>query len=504
MCCYNHWEWRIFEGSAVADKRVYLETMGCQMNVLDSELVLGQLCALGYEPTNDVGQADLVLLNTCSVRQHAEEKVYSRLGEIGQVRRRKPDMLVGVIGCMAERDPDGIRQRAPHVQILCGPGNLNELPGLIREVRETGEPAVALEHDHSRKLPKYARTLEFDSIESLDLSRTLVPGGSVLQSYVRVQRGCDKFCSYCVVPFTRGPERSRPPANILTETRRLADLGAREITLLGQTVNSYSYSENGSIVRLSELLARVNDVAGIQRIRFVTSFPGDFTDDIFYAMRDLPKVCEYLHIPAQSGSNAVLQRMKRQYTVDQYVELIDRARAIVPDISLAGDFIVGFSGETDQEHADTLKLVERVRYKSLFIFKYSQRPGTAAEHRLPDEVPEEVKRRRHAELSAVQQRISLEHHRAMIGRSVEVLVEGYSKAAMKAQLADQNLAPHIPWRRPDQLIGRTRGDEIVVFSGPASLIGQFVNVRVTDATALTLHGEPITDDVLPLVSPTSV
>jgi len=470
-------------------KRVYLETMGCQMNVLDSELVMGQLHALGYEQADSFEEADLVLLNTCSVRQHAEEKVYSRLGEIGQARRRKPEMIVGVIGCMAERDPDTIRERARHVQILCGPGNLNELPELIRHVQEVGGPVCALEHDHSRRLPKHSRTVDYDAIESLDLSRTVLPGGSVLQSYVRVQRGCDKFCSYCVVPFTRGPERSRPPANIVTEARRLAELGAREITLLGQTVNSYSYCENGSIVRLSDLLQRVNDVPGIERIRFVTSFPGDFTDDILYAIRDLPKVCEYLHIPAQSGSNGVLQRMKRSYTAEQYVDLMERAREIVPSISLAGDFIVGFSGETEDEHADTLKLVEKVRYKSLFVFKYSERPGTVAERRLPDDVPEEIKSRRHAEVTALQHQISLEHHRGLIGRTVEVLVEGYSKAALKAQLADRHLAPQVAWRQADQLTGRTRGDEIVVFRGPESLIGRLTHVRITDATPLTLHGE---------------
>lgn len=474
--------------------------MGCQMNVLDSELVLGQLCAIGYEPTDDIRQADLVLLNTCSVREHAEEKVYSRLGEVGQARRKRPRMIVGVIGCMAERDPEMISQRAPYVRLICGPGNLNELPELIREVQETGELAVALEHDNSRKLPKHARTLEHDNIESLDLSRTVVPSGSVLQSFIRVQRGCDKFCSYCVVPYTRGPERSRPPANIIAEARRLADFGAREITLLGQTVNSYSCTENGHIVRLSDLLSRVNEVSGIERVRFVTSYPGDFTDDIFHAMRDLPKVCEYLHLPAQSGSNTVLQRMKRDYTVEQYIELIDRAREIVPGISLAGDFIVGFSGETEAEHAATLALVERVRYKSLFMFKYSERPGTIAERRLPDDVPVEIKARRHAELTEVQKGISLAHHRAMIGRTVEVLVEGYSKAALKAQLAEQGEVAPIRWHRPDQLVGRTRGDEIVVFSGPASLIGRLVNVRVAEATWLTLHAELPAGDVRPLVS----
>jgi tRNA-2-methylthio-N6-dimethylallyladenosine synthase len=478
--------------------------MGCQMNMLDSELVLGQLCALGYDPTDDIRQADLVLLNTCSVREHAEEKVYSRLGEVGQARRTRPHMIVGVLGCMAERDPETIAKRAPYVQVICGPGNLNHLPELIREVLETGELAVSLEHDNSRKLPVHARTLEHDSIESLDLSRTVVPGGSVLQSFIRVQRGCDKFCSYCVVPYTRGPERSRPPANIVAEARRLAELGAREITLLGQTVNSYSYCENGYIVHLSDLLARVNEVPGIERIRFVTSYPGDFADDIFHAMRDLPKVCEYLHLPAQSGSNTVLQRMKRDYTVEQYLELIDRAREIVPGIALAGDFIVGFSGETEEEHAATLDLVGRVRYKSLFMFKYSERPGTIAERRLPDDVPEETKARRHAELTEVQKRISLAHHRAMIGRSVEVLVEGYSKAAMKAQLAEQGGAAPVRWHRPDQLTGRTRGDEIVVFNGPASLIGRLVNLQVIDATWLTLHAELTIGDNRPLVSLTTM
>ncbi len=473
----------------LAEKRVYLETMGCQMNVLDSELVLGQLCAMGYTPTEDFRSADVVLLNTCSVRQHAEDKVYSRLGEVKHIKKHRPEMIVGVIGCMAERDTAGIESRAPHVDLLCGPGNLNQIPALIAEVAETRQRAVALEHDHSRKPPKAERTLLFDSIEALDLSRTPPPGGRVLQSYIRVQRGCDKFCTFCVVPFTRGPERSRPPEHIVQEARRLADLGAREITLLGQTVNSYTFSEDGRDVRFAELLERVHEVDGIERIRFVTSSPGDFTDDVLEAMRDLPKLCEYLHIPVQSGSNAVLRRMKRQYTVERYVDLIDRARAIVPGISLASDFIVGFCGETDADHERTLALIERVGYKNIFMFKYSNRPGTAADRNLPDDVPNETKRRRHQDLVRVQQAMSLRHHRAMIGRTVEVLVEGYSKAAIRAQEAEQSRGHEVTWRRGDQLTGRTRGDEIVVFTGPASLIGRFAQVRVTAATALTLHGE---------------
>ena len=476
----------------MSDRRVYLETMGCQMNVLDSELVLGQLRAMGYRPTDDFAAAELVLLNTCSVRQHAEDKVYSRLGEIKHARKKKPDMIVGVIGCMAERDTEGLQTRAPYIDLLCGPGNLNEIPALIAEVTETRQRAIALETDRSRKQKKWERTLLYDSIEALDLSRC-APGstsdGAPRQAYIRVQRGCDKFCTFCVVPFTRGPERSRPPGHIVREAEQLARLGTREITLLGQTVNSYACTENGAVVKFAELLERVHEVAGIERIRFVTSYPGDFSDDILHAMRDLPKVCAYLHLPVQSGSNAVLKRMKRQYTVEQYLDLIDRARAIVPAISLAGDFIVGFCGETGADPDKTLGLIERVRYKNIFMFKYSNRPETSADRNLPDDVPDEVKRRRHADLVNLQKRMSLEHHQAMIGQEVEILVEGYSKAAIKAQEAEQSRGQEVTWRRSDQLTGRTRGDEIVVFTGPASLIGRFAAVRVTAATALTLHGE---------------
>lgn len=496
------------------NKSIYLETFGCQMNVLDSELVLRQLLVMGYEPTEDVRQADLVLFNTCSVRQHAEDKVYSRLGQVAKIKQRRPDMIVGVIGCMAERDHDGIQTKAPHVDLLCGPGNLNEIPSLLEEVlqnrsegshaqsgrgdaetRQRGEkagttPAIALEKDHSRRTPAAERTRLYDSIEALDLSRDLPPDGRIPRSYIRVQRGCDKFCTFCVVPFTRGPERSRPPGHIVQEARKLADLGAKEITLLGQTVNSYKYDEgSGQIVTFAELLERVHDVGGIERIRFVTSYPGDFTDDIFFAMRDLPKVCEYLHIPAQSGSNQVLRCMKRQYTVEQYEELLSKARDIVPGISLAGDFIVGFCGETEADHEQTLALVERSRYKNIYMFKYSERPGTLADRRLPDDIPEPVKQRRHTELAALQKRVCLEHHQALVGHEVEVLVEGYSKAAIKAQEAEQSRGHEISWKRSDQLTGRSRGDEIVVFTGPESLIGQFVRIKVTSATTLTLHGE---------------
>ncbi len=473
---------------------VYLETMGCQMNVLDSELVLGQLLAMGYVSTQDMFAADLVLLNTCSVREHAEEKVYSKLGQLKKHKVHHPESILGVIGCMAERDTDGILSRTPHVDLICGPGQLNHIPELIREIRETRKKAVSLATYQSRRVDSAERSaMQFDTLEALDLSRRPQPGAPLLQPYIRIQRGCDKFCTFCVVPFTRGPEQSRSPTAILEEARMLADAGAMEVTLLGQTVNSYAHMENGKRFRLSDLLALLQDVAGIERIRFVTSYPGDFGDDILAAMRDLPKVCEYLHIPVQSGCNAVLRRMKRQYTVEHYIDLIARARDTVPGIELAGDFIVGFCGETDAEFAETVKLVEQVRYKNIFCFKYSPRPGTAADRTISDDVPMPTKRQRNIDLLNLQERISLDRNREMIGQIVEILVEGYSKAALKAQEAEQSRGQEIDWRRSDQLVGRTRGDQNVVFDGKEAHVGQLAQIQITAATALTLHGVCVTE-----------
>jgi tRNA-2-methylthio-N6-dimethylallyladenosine synthase len=469
-------------------RTVYLETMGCQMNVLDSELVLGQLRALGYEPTEQMTAADVVLLNTCSVREHAEQKVLSRLGSLKKPKQARPDMVVGVIGCMAERDPDGIFDKMPHVDLICGPGELNKVPALIDDVRTNRTRAIALAQSLSRKSTPVQRALEYDSVEALDLARTPGPDQNVTQSYIRVQRGCDKFCTFCVVPFTRGPERSRPASAIVDETRMLAERGAKEITLLGQTVNSYVSQEGGRAVRFAELLERVAGVPGVHRVRFVTSYPGDFTDDILYAMRDFPQVCEYLHIPAQSGSDPVLQRMRRQYTVGQYIDLIDRARDIVPNLTVASDFIVGFCGETEADHELTKRLIERCAFKNIFVFKYSARPGTVADKRDEDDVPEAVKRRRNVELLELQSGISFAANQRLLGSTVEVLVEGYSKAALKSQEAEQSRGDEVGWKRSDQLVGRTRGDQIVVFGGAPAFIGNSETVRITAATALTLHG----------------
>jgi tRNA-2-methylthio-N6-dimethylallyladenosine synthase len=294
-------------------------------------------------------------------------------------------------------------------------------------------------------------------------------------------RGCNKFCSYCIVPFVRGPERSRDPDQIFQEVHRLVDAGRSEITLLGQTVNSYRFRTGERTVRFSDLLERLSGVAGLRRLRFVTSHPVDFGDDILEAIRDLPPLCEYIHLPAQSGSDPVLKRMRRRYTRGQYDDLVDRARAIVPGVVLAGDFIVGFPGEGEQDHVASADLIRRSGYKNSFIFKYSPRPGTWAGEHLKDDVPTEVKKRRNNELLTVQGEVGLEHHQAYVTRTVEILVEGPSPRV------DKQAAKPTPGAM--QLVGRTRGDHIVVFDAPENLIGQYVDVRITAATALTLFGE---------------
>lgn len=479
-------------------KTYFLETFGCQMNVLDSELVEGQLRALGYRPTDAAAQADVVLFNTCSVRQHAEDKVLSRLGSLKHLKRRRPEVVVGVLGCMAEREKDELFEKAPHLDLICGPGELHQLPELLGRVEARQRRVAALAGDQSRKVKVAERVWLDDRLESLDLSRRPREGASVLQSYIRVQRGCDQFCTFCIVPFTRGPERSRPPGHIVEEARRLVAQGCREVTLLGQTVNSYVHQDGGRPVKFAELLERIHAVEGLDRIRFVTSFPADWDEDIFRVMRDFPKICPYLHIPAQSGSDRILKLMNRGYTVDSYKRLMDTARHYLPDIALAGDFIVGFCGETEEDFAQTVALVRWVEYKNVFVFKYSPRPGTAADRMKDDDVPPEVKQRRNNDLLAVQAETSARRNRPLAGRRFDVLVEGYSKAAVRARNGEElpvesRIHSH---DRSRQLVGRTPQDQIAVFDGDASLVGALVNVRVESASALTLF----CDDVR-LVSP---
>ncbi len=457
--------------------KVFLETMGCQMNRLDSKLVEGLLRMAGHEMTGDRKAADVVLYNTCSVRRHAEEKVYSRLGADGlRKKNHRPELILGVLGCMAQREGEALRRRYPQVDIICAPGRLADLPQLIAAAAE-GQAGVALDPD--RKGRRSAHT--DDDIDSLDLARDPQITQSRTQAYVRVMRGCDNFCTYCIVPFVRGPETSRNPAHVVEEVRRLVDAGRSEITLLGQTVNRYRWKSGEREVRFSDLLRRIAAVGGLRRLRFITSHPTDFGNDVLEAMRDLPNVCEYIHCPAQSGADAVLSRMGRKYTRAQYDDFVDRARAIVPDVVLAGDFIVGFPGETEDDHAASGELIRRSGYRNSFIFKYSPRPGTAAAERLKDDVPDAVKKLRNNELLAIQAEVGLAHHKAYIGRTVEVLVEGPSARAGKQQ------SPLTPDAM--QLMGRTRGDHIVVFDGPEKLVGRYIDVKIIDATALTLFGE---------------
>lgn len=466
-------------------RKLYIETVGCQMNVLDSELVVGQLRAQGYVLTDDVREADTILYNTCSVRQHAEDKVYSALGRVRHLKERRPDLTIGVLGCMAQKDQELVRRRAPHVDLIAGPGQLGQVAELIEAARTTGVPQLAV------SLARNAGTRQTvtESFEGFDPLREPSMRPSPHQAFVRVMMGCDKFCTYCVVPAVRGPEQGRPPDLIVDEARQLLDQGVKEITLLGQTVNSYRFREpDGRQTRLSDLLERLHDLPGLLRLKFVTNFPNDMTDDLLQAVRDLPRVARYLHVPAQSGCDDVLKRMKRLYTVGLYDEMLGRIRETVPEAAVSSDFIVGFCGETDASFQKTVDLVERARFKNSFIFKYSARAGTKADLLFNDDVTEEVKKQRNNDLLAVQGRISLADNRRFLGRTVEVLVEGPSKSA--ARHADGPADDGVV-----QMSGRTTCDRIVVFPGRERLAGRLVPVEVVDASAVTLFGRIETAEV---------
>ncbi len=512
-------------------RSVYLETFGCQMNELDSELVRGHLSALGYKFTSDQQAADVVLYNTCSVRQQAENKVLSRLGIVAVNKREGAEVIVGVIGCMAEREGADMIKRYPQVDLMCGPGELDKLPMLIDNAMKTQAvelaDRVALQGNRTRRTATLAAAE--DNLQLLDLSRAFDPdgggeGGLGRSAYVRITRGCNKYCTYCVVPYTRGAEVHRPPGDIVDECKRLADSGVIEITLLGQTVNHYVYTHGAAVsvdgrelaqvgpgaaafktnsngaskanktTSFAELLRRIHDeVPLVKRLRFVTSYPRDFGDDILHAMADCERICEYLHAPLQSGSDRVLKLMNRGYTSGEYLDFVDRARAIMPDVSLAGDIIVGFSGETDEDFQLTKDLLKRVRFKNNFIFKYSPRPGTTAIERFKDDVPEAVKRQRNNDLLALQAEISAEVHRELVGRHVDVFVEKISPHELKQS---NGIDPQVQlgWESSRiQLSGRTEGDLITVFDAKDEkeaneMIGRIVRVKVTASGPLILQG----------------
>ena len=568
-------------------KRVYLETFGCQMNELDSELVRGQLGALGYTFTRDASAADVIIYNTCSVREQAENKVLSRMGIVGKEKERGRNVVLGVIGCMAERDGAGMMTKYPQVDLMCGPGELDKLPLLLDNAMKTEHVSraerIALQGDNHRRSSTLAAAE--DNLELLDLSRAFDPergleaaedGSSPAarrSAYVRITRGCNKFCTYCVVPRTRGAEVHRPPDAIVDECRRLVDAGVIEITLLGQTVNHYVYvhgeamtadgreapqigpglgffkasasrdhqqvsrdhqqvsrdhqqvsrdrqgadgwtsdpnlnrsltvaARSSRVTTFADLLHRIHEeVPGLRRLRFVTSYPRDFTDEALRVMADSPRICRYLHVPAQSGSNRILKLMNRGYTVEEYLEFIERARSIMPDISIAGDIIVGFPTETDEDFEATKRLLQRVRYKNCFIFKYSPRPGTVAIDRFTDDVPDAIKRRRNNELLRVQSAIGAQVHAEQVGRTVEVLVEGVSvlgaKTASRVELRWQPAAAESP---RIQMTGRTGGDLIVAFDAPEGvspddLVSRILPVRVTGSGPLILRGELVREGV---------
>ena len=467
----------------MSKKKLYIETVGCQMNVLDSELVVGSLRRQGYEITHEPADADVIFFNTCSVRQHAEDKVYSALGRLRPHMKKHPDKVLGVLGCMAQKDQEKILRRAPHVQIICGTGQLGRLSELIEQVRATGKPQLALSLARSEA----SRPEVTASFESYDPLRDPSMRPTPFQAYVRVQIGCDKFCTYCVVPATRGPEQGRHPEHIAIEVRQLADEGCKEVTLLGQTVNSYRHDHgDGRKVRLSDLLGKIHDTPGIERLKFITNFPRDMSDDLLDAVRDLPRVCTYLHVPAQSGCNEMLRRMKRLYTVEFYRDMLARCRERVPGVAISSDFIVGFCGETEASFEKTCDLVRESGFKNSFIFKYSPRQGTKADDLYPDDVPEEVKKRRNNDLLAIQGKVSLEDHQRFIGQTALVLVEGPSKNSLKNSAGTTT--------GPMQLTGRTMTDHIVVFEGNARLIGRTLPVRIEEATAFTLFGEALTEE----------
>jgi tRNA-2-methylthio-N6-dimethylallyladenosine synthase len=467
-------------------KKLYIETVGCQMNVLDSELVVGSLRRQGYQLVHEPTEADVILFNTCSVRQHAEDKIYSALGRLRGHKKRYPSKIVGVLGCMAQKDQELVRKRAPHVDIVCGTGQLAQIPRLIEEVEKTGQAQFALSLDRAEA----GRHEVEASFESYDPLRDPSMRPSRFQAYVRIMIGCDKFCTYCIVPSVRGPEQSRPPQHIAAEVRQLAAEGCKEITLLGQTVNSYAYDlGDGRSERLGDLLARIHDTPGLERIKFITNFPKDMSDDLLDAVRTLPKVCPYLHVPVQSGCNDVLKRMKRLYTVEYYRDMLARCRERVPGVAISCDFIVGFCSETEASFQKSCDLVREAGFKNSFIFKYSPRPGTKADDLYPDDVPEEVKKRRNNDLLAIQNGVSLADHRQRIGDTVEVLVEGPSKNQFKASAGRDS-----PGTGPVQLTGRTMTDHIVVFAGNERLTGQTVSVQIEEATAFTLFGTVVTGE----------
>jgi tRNA-2-methylthio-N6-dimethylallyladenosine synthase len=433
--------------------RVYVETYGCQMNVADSDLIGSVLADAGYATSDRAEDADVILVNTCAVREKAEERVTARAAELGALKRKRPGTVLAIVGCMAEHLKERLAERAPAVDVIAGPDSYRRLPELLAAAgvaRSSREPLIDVRLDK-------AETYE-------GLSGAV--GGDGVSGFVTIQRGCDKFCTFCVVPYTRGRERGTPPREVLRQVRELAAAGYREVMLLGQTVNSYVWDDT----TFAGLLRAVCMVEGIERVRFTSPYPVDFTADVIAAIAEEPKICKYVHLPVQSGSDVVLERMRRGYTVDDYRSIVRALRTAMPDIALSTDILTGFSGETEEDHAQTLALMNELRFDSAFMFAYSERDLTFAAKKLPDDVPEATKKRRLTEIIALQERVSAEVFAAHVGRRERVLVHGPSK------------------RDPAQLMGRTDGFKTVILPTGVGAVGELVDVTISRATMATLFG----------------
>ncbi|MBQ5818324.1 MAG: tRNA (N6-isopentenyl adenosine(37)-C2)-methylthiotransferase MiaB [Bacteroides sp.] len=442
---------------ASENKKLFIETYGCQMNVADSEVVASIMQMAGYSLADSLDEADAVFMNTCSIRDNAEQKILNRLEFFQAMRRKGRKIIVGVLGCMAERVKDELIQEHG-VDVVCGPDAYLSLPELMAAV-ELGEKAINVQ------------------LSTTETYRDVIPSricGNHISGFVSIMRGCNNFCTYCIVPYTRGRERSRDVESILSEARDLQEKGYKELTLLGQNVNSYRFqSPDGSIITFPTLLRMVARAVPGMRVRFTTSHPKDMSDETLQVIVEEPNVCRHIHLPVQSGSSRILKLMNRKYDREWYLERVDAIRRIIPDCGLSTDIFSGFHSETEEDHQQSLSLMEVCAYDAAFMFKYSERPGTHASKHLPDDIPEEVKIRRLNEIIALQNRLSAEANERCVGKTYEVLVEGVSK------------------RSKDQLFGRTEQNRVVVFDRGEHRIGDFVNVRITECSSATLKGEAI-------------
>ena len=437
-------------------KHIYIETYGCQMNFADSEIVASLLQKEGYEVVSDINDADYVLINTCAIRDNAEQRIRKRLRELRAVQQRHPQLRIGILGCMAERLQSQLMVEEENVSFVVGPDAYRQLPNILARVREQGVKAAETE---------LSTTETYADIEPVRL------GSNGISAYISIMRGCQNYCAYCVVPYTRGRERSRDPETIVAEARSLFEQGYKEVTLLGQNVNSYRWKTEGEEVGFPELMARVAEISPMMRVRFATSHPKDLSDSLLEVMAKYDNICKCIHLPVQSGSDRILKLMNRHYDSAWYLDRIAAIRRYMPDCSITTDVIAGFCTETEEEYQMTLDIFRQVRYDYAYMFKFSMRPNTYAEKHLHDDVPDGVKTRRLEEIIALQGQIALENNRKEIGKVYEVLVEGESH------------------RSKERLFGRNSQNKVIVFDRHEVLPGQYVEVRVVDCTAATLLGE---------------